>query len=117
MILICDDDPTSAELMRAYVDILHLSTCISYSAEDALHQVRISPRLFEKAILDVFLPGMNGQQLAAELRKLNPNIEILFYTGLSDRFNQALLAKEAHILSKADFATDGPRVVEEFLRT
>lgn len=117
MILICDDDPASAELMRVYVDILKLPTYVTYSAEAALQQVRISPRLYDKAILDVFLPGMNGQQLATELRSMNPDIEILFFTGLSDKFNQALLAKEAHILSKADFATEGPRVVEEFLRT
>lgn len=116
MILICDDDPTSAELMRSMVDLLKIGTIVTYTAEDALSHAASSQEIIDKAILDVHLPDMTGTQLAKELRTLNPNIKIMYFTGLADPFNQILLSKDAYLLNKQNFATDGGRALEEFLR-
>ena len=48
-------------------------------AEDALTYAREHP--VEFALLDIELPGMNGVELARELRRLYPEVIIVFVTG------------------------------------
>lgn len=48
-------------------------------AEDALEYAR--DNLVEFALLDIEMPGMNGVELAKELRKLYPQVIIVFVTG------------------------------------
>ena len=48
-------------------------------AEDALEFARSN--LVEFALLDIEMPGMNGVELAKELRKLYPEVIIVFVTG------------------------------------
>ncbi len=42
------------------------------------------------AFLDVEMPGLNGLELAKELKKLNPNVNIIFATGYSEYMQDAL---------------------------
>lgn len=48
-------------------------------AKEALDYARTHP--VEFALLDIELPGMNGVELAKELRKLYPDIIVVFVTG------------------------------------
>ena len=48
-------------------------------AEDALEYAKNN--LVEFALLDIEMPGMNGVELAKELRKLYPEVIIVFVTG------------------------------------
>ena len=48
-------------------------------AEDALEYAKTN--LVEFALLDIEMPGMNGVELAKELRKLYPEVIIVFVTG------------------------------------
>lgn len=51
------------------------------NGEDALQFARNN--LVEFALLDVEMPGMNGIELGAELKKLNPNMILIYVTGHS----------------------------------
>ena len=52
------------------------------SAEDALEYALNNP--VEFALLDIEMPGMNGVELARELRKLNPDVIIVFVSAHSE---------------------------------
>ena len=52
------------------------------SAEDALEYALNNP--VEFALLDIEMPGMNGVELARELRKINPEVIIVFVSAHSE---------------------------------
>lgn len=45
---------------------------------------RIREKEFDIAILDYILPEMRGNQLAEEIRKVNPHMKIIFITGFAE---------------------------------
>jgi DNA-binding NtrC family response regulator len=49
------------------------------SGEEAVKIVK--EKLFDVIILDVKMPGMDGIETLTELKKINPNIEVLLLTG------------------------------------
>jgi len=48
---------------------------------DALEHFRSDPEHFDAVIVDLVMPLMNGDQLACEIKKLNPNLPIILCTG------------------------------------
>ena len=62
--------------------------------------------IYEIAILDIKMPGMNGFELSVELRKADSKIKILFMTAYDiheDEYNQSklkVLAEKPNILKK-----------------
>jgi len=51
-------------------------------------------RPYDVAIVDMEMPGMNGAQLIAELRRVTPSIRVLVVSGYGDR-NHVMAALEA----------------------
>jgi signal transduction histidine kinase len=77
-VLVVDDDLGPRESMRMILKPLHNV----YIAEDGLTALRI---IQEKAIdlvtLDLRMPGMHGIDVLKEIKKFNPNIEVIIVTG------------------------------------
>jgi CheY-like chemotaxis protein len=61
------------------------------SSTEALQAFRAAPQHFDLVITDQTMPGMSGVALAAELRRLRPDIPIILCTG----FSQAVTAETA----------------------
>ncbi len=61
---------------------------IAHQGDEAIHQAQMAQRekrAFTHAILDVRMPpGMDGIKTAMQLRKINPEIELIFVTAYSD---------------------------------
>jgi DNA-binding NtrC family response regulator len=53
------------------------------SGADALRLIQNSKPQIRLALLDVVLPGINGIELANEVKKIDPKIEVLVMTGYS----------------------------------
>jgi CheY-like chemotaxis protein len=70
------------------------------TAAEALEAFRIAPQRFNLLITDQTMPGMNGDLLARECRKLRPDLPVILCTG-SD---QALSGDEARACGVTDFA-------------
>lgn len=90
-IALCDDNPLQLELLR---DVLsdfaadsgwesNLNVEAFPSAEALLERVRTGPS-FDVYILDIIMPGLNGMQLASELRAMNDEGIIIFLTASMD---------------------------------
>jgi CheY-like chemotaxis protein len=104
-ILVVDDDPLVLGSTSAMVEDLGHSVLKADGAGQALAQLRPDAKV-GLAILDYGMPEMNGVELAAALRRLQPRLSVLLVTGygelpdveaagltrLSKPFSQAALA-------------------------
>jgi signal transduction histidine kinase len=81
-ILLIDDDDDVREAAAAIIEELGYSVTAVDHAPEALDLVE--KHRFDLAITDVMMPGMNGVELARELKLLSPHLPILFATGYAD---------------------------------
>lgn len=100
-ILIVEDD----EDIRCLFDYILSKEGYSVESVDdsfkALEKIRENE--FHIAILDYILPEMRGNQLAEEIKKIRPNMKIVFITGFSefaDEINNELGALSQYALKK-----------------
>lgn len=79
-IAICEDDINDARLLGDIIKNCGIlcDFIIFYSAESLLAEQGISE--FDLFLLDIYLSGINGIQLAREIRTKNKNCEIVFTT-------------------------------------
>lgn len=68
------------------------------NAEDALAYAR--ENLVEFALMDICLPGMNGIELGRELKKINPDIILIYVTGYSNYVIDTLKIKADYCIMK-----------------
>lgn len=84
-ILVVEDDPHICDMVSKFLSNAgyRVDTCSNGNA--ALEQVY--NKNYQLIILDILLPGLNGQDLLKELRKVN-DTPVLMMTALSDEGNQ-----------------------------
>ncbi|MBM7555036.1 response regulator transcription factor [Thalassobacillus pellis] len=100
-VLIVDDHPAVGEGTKAMleqeedieVNVIEKSTEAEGELEDISYDV---------LLLDLYMPGLNGVELAKKLRKTYPDLTILIYTGfdLSTHFNMLVEADISGFVSK-----------------
>lgn len=77
-VLVVDDDPTIAELMR---DFLEAAAFRVYLAEDALHAMQqLREQAIDCLLLDIMLPGQSGFDLCRQIRE-SSDMPILFLSA------------------------------------
>ena len=82
-ILVVDDDPAVCELVAIILRGAGYEPTVSSHPDQALGLYADGHR-FELAILDVVMPRMGGEGLAARLRRDDPDLKVLFLTGFAD---------------------------------
>ena len=98
-ILVVDDDPAVCELVAIILRSAGYQPTVSSHVEQALGLYAEGHR-FGLAILDVVMPRMGGEGLAARLRRDDPDLKVLFLTGYADVLFQVrpiLWANEAFL--------------------
>ena len=93
-VLLIEDEPDVRAITAAMAQDLGYQVIEVGSAEDALELLQRTA--VDTLIADVGLPGMSGVLFAAHARELQPNLGIVFATGIS---------------SLASFADDGTNTV------
>ena len=107
-ILLVDDDGDLLEVQEILLSERGYSVKVAQSAEKAIEILKRGQK-FDLLVTDVNLPKANGFQLAEEARILQPEIPVLFVTGLADAEFAMVpaLASGMHIFRK-------PAPIEEF---
>ncbi len=85
MKIICiDDEPLILNMTASLCRELSAKpeVCGFSNAKDALSW--LSEHAADVALLDINMPDMNGIELAARIRKTDPNVSIIFLTGYSE---------------------------------
>ena len=81
-ILAVDDERPNLETIRR-VFRRKFEVSMALSGEEGL--ALLGGRLFDLALVDYSMPGMNGLCFAAQARRVQPDLPILIVTGYGDR--------------------------------
>ena len=80
-ILVVDDEKTVAKAVQMIMESEHCKVLVAYSAEEALRVYSDSAKKIAAVIMDITMPLVSGETLAASLRNLNPKLPIVYMTG------------------------------------
>ena len=86
-ILVVDDDPNIAQLVRLYLEKEGFDVSIQTRGDEAVAAFQKNPPSL--MLLDIMLPGMDGWQVCRAIRKIS-NIPIIMLTAKDDTFDKVL---------------------------
>lgn len=91
-ILICDDNSDCLKDVQKHIKIFSMDTGIEFEefAFSRSEDIITSNIIFDIAILDVEMDGINGLKLGEHLRKVNPHIILIYLTAHKKYLDDAL---------------------------
>ena len=98
-ILAVDDEPGVLALVRRCLDDERVTLIEATSGKDALERIPKGPSL-DLLITDLRMPEMEGDELARQVRALDPDLRVLYLTSHADRLfgvKPQLWAEEAYL--------------------
>ena len=110
ILLVGDDDQTRGRL-AVILAVLGHRVDLAASADEALRLSGVSGAHFDALVTDLIMPGLNGRQLAARLRKRAPGLGVLFLSGHADD-----LGLGAEVLDASTRWLRKPFTVDQFER-
>lgn len=93
VVLVVDDEEIIADTRVAILAGWGYAAMASYDAETALEMARVIPP--EILICDACLTGMNGVDLAIEIRSKVPDCKVILFSGQADSLNLLALTRNA----------------------
>jgi len=90
-ILMMDDDLLVLESLEDYLKQAGYTVVTASSAREAVEQARETPA--DVALLDMKMPEMDGFQVAAMLRQLQPGLRVIMFTGYASLETEARAAQ------------------------
>jgi len=78
-VFIVDDEKCIADLLAIILGSAGHETHVFYNAESALAQIALGPP--DLVISDVFMPGLNGVDMAVLVKERHPECKILLISG------------------------------------
>ena len=103
-ILIVDDEPKILRLVHDFLTAAGFRTSLARSGDEALMRVRTAAP--DLVILDLGLPGLDGYEVARQLRARGSTVQIIAVSGYGtdqDRAQSAAAGCDAHLLKPVDF--------------
>ncbi len=95
-ILFVDDEDVLVDLNRERLNRLGYHVVTTTNSLEALELVEKDPHGFDLVITDYTMPYLTGLDLAAEMRRVRPDLPIIICTGYNDNLSREL-AKSAGI--------------------
>ncbi len=92
-ILLVDDEKKFAVMLSKRLALRGMNVDVFFSGQDALKKAEDTH--YDAAILDVKMPGIGGIELKGKLRKVNPEMKIIFLTGHGSESDFKLGSAEA----------------------
>jgi two-component system, cell cycle sensor histidine kinase and response regulator CckA len=80
-ILLVDDSPRIRPLVREILRSLNCHILEASTAEEALEVAAACGAKLDLLLTDITMPGMNGLELAAQLRQQYPEMRVLYMSG------------------------------------
>jgi DNA-binding NtrC family response regulator len=78
-LLLVDDEERFRTTLSKLLGVRGIPVAAVGSGEEALAELRSKP--YDVILLDVRMPGMNGVEVLAEIKKINPALEVIILTG------------------------------------
>ena len=83
-ILVVDDDEGVLELARETLRRCGLRTLTAVDGRSGVEAFAENPGSIDAVLLDRTMPGLTGEEVVAELRKIDPNVRIVLASGYSE---------------------------------
>ena len=102
LVLLVEDEPAILQIGRSYLQQLGYSVLTAPGPVDAIRQFESHEEAIEMLVTDMVMPEMSGQDLMKHVRRIRPNLPVLFISGfVPARFHeQGFLMPGTHIISK-----------------
>ncbi len=84
-ILIVDDEKEIADLVAFYLESENFEAKVCYTSKEAMEQIQTE--VFDMAILDIMLPGIDGLELCKEIRKSH-NYPVIMLTAKDEEIDK-----------------------------
>ncbi|HEV8617221.1 MAG TPA: response regulator [Methylomirabilota bacterium] len=111
-IMIVDDEPEVAEVLAKSLNRQGHHTTVVHSGEEALRLLQgASP---DALFLDVSMPGMNGLDVMAEVRRMKPSLAVVVITGhaTADEIEDVKRLGAVDVIQKPSALTHYHRAIE-----
>jgi CheY-like chemotaxis protein len=95
VVLCVDDDPYLLETVKLLLEKNGFAVLTAANGEQAL--VAFQTSVVDLVLVDHEMPGMHGDQVAAEIKKLNPGVPIVLHSGSLSPPQEALNTTDAFI--------------------
>ena len=95
-VLMVDDEEQFRETTKKILNRRGFETILAGSGKEALQKLEMNP---DVVILDVKMPGMDGHQTLNEIKKIAPDIPVIFLTG----HGSLPSAQEAYVSGAFDY--------------
>jgi two-component system cell cycle sensor histidine kinase/response regulator CckA len=95
-ILVVDDEPGVLNLCRTILRRGGHETLTASSGTEALRLFQDKANGIDSVLVDVMMPGMNGLELANQIRSASPSITILLMSGYSAREILPLISSHSY---------------------
>ena len=86
-ILLADDDPGARDSIKLLLTIDRHTVVEAAEGVEAIALLKSQP--FDLAILDYFMPGMRGSELALHIRQIAPSLPIIMVTAYLEKLAEA----------------------------
>lgn len=97
--MLVEDDPVIREVVRQFIE--NAGWGVETFDDGNKAAIAFSGRLFDAAILDVQVPGMNGPTLLERMRREKPEFPVILMSGQATEASvQALLGRRVRLLGK-----------------
>jgi CheY-like chemotaxis protein len=95
IVLVVDDDPTISTFLKVVLPPDGFSVLVASSGAEAIEVFRQARKPVAAVLLDVRMPGMDGPQTLAALRRMNPDIRCCFMSGETGEYSSKELCDQA----------------------
>ncbi len=114
-IMLVDDEQYALNSLQKNLKELKIEGNISIFDRSIYALEFAKKNVVDVAFLDISMPEINGVELAKELKKTNPKINIIFCTGYSEYMSQAIDMHASGYLLKPASKDDIKRAIENLL--
>ncbi len=83
-ILFVDDDSAILEMSQQLLELMGYQVTLASSGHEALDLIQKLGDSLDMVITDMTMPGMNGIELAQEIRKIRPELPVILCSGYTD---------------------------------
>ena len=116
-ILIVDDEDLVLFINGEFLESLGYHVLRAENGEEAVRVYQAQGRTIDLVILDMLMPGKNGQETFRELRAINPNVKAIIATGYTDENLTHAVLKDgaAGFIRKPFDHTEFSRLIQQVL--
>jgi len=81
VVLLVEDEPAVRTVTRRMLELRGFTVLLAEHPEEALRVAAAYPKPVDVLLTDIHLPGMDGPELARQLRDARPDLKVAFISG------------------------------------